>query len=270
MSTTMATVEPGAAARPPRKAPAPIPTSRLVAVELRKMFDTRSGFWLMTSIGIAALLATTAVILWAPENELTFETFATAIGFPMAVILPMVAILSVTSEWTQRSGLTTFTLVPHRGRVITAKLLGVLAIGVVSMLVAFVVGAFGNVVGTAIAGVDTTWNVGAVDLALIIVANILGMLVGFMLGVLIRNSPGAIVSYFVYGFVAPTLFEVLAAGQDWFRDIRAWVDFNFAQMPLFDGQVSTEAWAQLGVSGLFWLVIPLAIGLRLVLRSEVK
>ena len=39
----------------------------------------------------------------------------------MTIILPMIAILSVTSEWSQRSGLTTFTLVPHRGRVILAK-----------------------------------------------------------------------------------------------------------------------------------------------------
>jgi ABC-2 type transport system permease protein len=253
-----------------RTAPKPIPMSRIVGVELRKMFDTRSGFWLMTSIGIAALLATSAVMLWAPDDELTFETFATAIGFPMAVILPMIAVLSVTSEWSQRSGLTTFTLVPHRGRVITAKLIGILAIGVVSMLIAFTVGAFGNIVGTAIAGVDTTWNISALDLGMIIIANILGMLVGFMLGVVIRNSPGAIVSYFVYGFVTPGLFMLLAEAQQWFKDLQPWVDFNYAQTPLFDGEVSAEQWAQLGVAGLIWLVIPLAVGLRLVLRSEVK
>ncbi len=34
--------------------------------------------------------------------------------------------------------------------------------------------------------------------------NVLGMLFGFMLGVLIRNSAGAIVAYFVYTFVLPT------------------------------------------------------------------
>ena len=57
------------------------------------MFDTRSGFWLMASIAITALLATGAVILLAPDSELTYDTFAAAIGFPMAVILPMIAIL---------------------------------------------------------------------------------------------------------------------------------------------------------------------------------
>ncbi|MCW2759631.1 MAG: transporter permease, partial [Nocardioidaceae bacterium] len=87
----------------------PIPTSRIVGVELRKMFDTRSGFWLLASIGILAVLATAAVIAFAPDDELTYETFASAIGFPMAVVLPVIAILSVTSEWSQRTGLTTFT-----------------------------------------------------------------------------------------------------------------------------------------------------------------
>ena len=30
----------------------PVPFSRVINVELRKMFDTRSGFWLMSSIVI--------------------------------------------------------------------------------------------------------------------------------------------------------------------------------------------------------------------------
>src|SRR5688500_7416497 len=104
-----------------RAAHARVPLSRVTAVELRKMFDTRSGFWLMASIAIASVLATVAVILFAPDDELTHSTFGSAIGFPMAVILPLIALLSVTSEWSQRSGLTTFTLVPNRGRVILAK-----------------------------------------------------------------------------------------------------------------------------------------------------
>ena len=37
-----------------------VPLSRIVKVELRKMFDTRSGFWLMASIGILAALPRSA------------------------------------------------------------------------------------------------------------------------------------------------------------------------------------------------------------------
>jgi hypothetical protein len=254
----------------PRAVPERIPFTRVTSVELRKMFDTRSGFWMMASIAIAAVLATAAVILWAPDEDLTYSTFATAIGFPMAVILPMIAILSVTSEWSQRSGLTTFTLIPHRGRVIRAKAVSAVLVGVASMLLAFAIGALGNLVGTAIAGTDLIWDASAADLAYIVLGNVLGLLVGFMLGVLIRNSPGAIVSYFVYSLVLPTLFAVLAANQQWFRDLQPWVDFNYAQGALFDGSLTGEQWANLGVAGLIWLVLPLAAGLILVMRSEVK
>jgi ABC-2 type transport system permease protein len=253
-----------------RTVPSPIPMSRIVGVELRKMFNTRSGFWLMASIGIAALLATGATLLFAPDDELTQEAFSAAIGFPMAVILPMVAILSVTSEWSQRSGLTTFTLVPHRGRVIGAKMLATLAIAVTSMVLAFAVGAVGNIVGSAITGVDMVWDLTIQDFVLIVLGNALGMLAGFMLGVVLRNSPAAIVGYFVISFVLPALFMVLANAQAWFEDTWPWVDFNYAQGALFNGSVSAAEWAHLGVTGLVWLVIPMAVGLRTVLRSEVK
>jgi hypothetical protein len=247
-----------------------VPMSRLVGVELRKMFDTRSGFWLMASIVIAALLATGAVILFAPSDELTYGTFSAAIGFPMAVILPMVAVLSVTSEWSQRSGLTTFTLVPHRGRVISAKAMAAVFVGVVSIPLAFAIGALGNVVGTTIAGTDTVWDMTLAHGALIVLGNVLGMLVGFMLGVLIRSSAGAIVGYFVFAFVLPTLSEVLAASQQWFRDLQPWVDFNYAQGALFNGDMSGEQWANLASAGSLWLLLPLTVGLVLVVRSEVK
>jgi hypothetical protein len=254
----------------PRPAPARIPMSRIVSVELRKSFDTRSGFWLMASIAITSVIATAAVVLFAPDDELTYETFATAIGFPMSVILPIIAVLSVTGEWSQRSGLTTFTLVPHRSRTILAKAVVAVGVAVSSMVLALGIGAVGNVVGTTIAGVDQSWNITPTEFAYIVLANTLGLLVGFMLGVLIRNSAAAIVGYFVYSFVLPTLSMLLAASQDWFDRLQPWVDFNYAQSALFNGSMTGEQWAQLGVTGVIWLAVPLAIGLRIVLRSEVK
>ncbi|WP_372727984.1 ABC transporter permease [Nocardioides sp.] len=249
---------------------APIPFARIVSVELRKMFDTRSGFWLMGSIGILSLLATAAVIAFGAKDDLSYGAFAAAIGFPTAVLLPIVALLSVTSEWSQRTGLTTFTLVAHRGRVITAKAVCAIGVGVVSMVVAAGIGALGNLVGSTIAGVDTVWDVTVAHLALFILAHVLGMMIGFMLGVLLRSSAAAIVGYFVYSFVLTGLTELLAFHQQWFAEIRGWVDFNYAQGALFEGSVTAGQWAELGVSGLFWLVIPLAVGVGLVLRSEVK
>ncbi|WGX98592.1 ABC transporter permease [Nocardioides sp. L-11A] len=253
-----------------RPAPAPTPFRRILRVELRKMFDTRSGFWLMASIVILSVIATSATIIFAPRDELTYESFASAVGFPMAVILPLVAILTVSSEWSQRTALTTFTLVPSRRRVLAAKALLTVLIGAVSMLIAAAVGALGNIIGTAIAGVDPTWNVDVGEFAQIILANEIGMMMGFVLGVLLRNSPAAIVSYFVYSLVLPGVSGALASTQEWWSENGAWFDHNWATMRLFDNDMTGEMWAQLGVTSTIWLLLPLAIGTRALLRSEVK
>jgi ABC-2 type transport system permease protein len=92
------------------------------------MFDTRAGYWLMASIGITALLATGGVALFASDAQSIYANFTKAIGFP--IILPIVAILSVTSEWSQRTAFTTFTLVPGRHRVILAKAIASANVGV--------------------------------------------------------------------------------------------------------------------------------------------
>lgn len=248
----------------------PIPTTRLVGVELRKMFDTRAGFWMLASVGIVSVLATAAVIIWAPDEAITQNTFSTAIGMPLSVVLPIIAIMSITGEYTQRTGLTTYTLVPWRGRVIASKLVATLLVGVVSMLVALAVGALGNLAGSTITGLDASWDISVGTFGNIVLANILGMLMGFMLGVLFRSTPAAIVGYFVYAFVLPVAFGTLAAFQEWFRDLQPWVDVQFATTRLFDDTMTTESWQQLGVTTLVWLWIPLAIGLRAVLRAEVK
>jgi hypothetical protein len=253
-----------------RTASARIPLTRLVGVELRKMFDTRSGFRLMASILITSVLATAAIIVFAPDDQQTYDNFAAAVGIPMTIILPIIGILAVTSEWSQRSGLTTFTLVPHRGRVLWAKFIAAVGVGVVAMFVALVVGALGTLVGSLVTGLDPVWNVSVTEFALIVLGSVLGMLFGFMLGVLIRNSAGAIVAYFVYSLVLPPLVQLLAANATWFADVQPWVDYADARNALFNGSVTSEQWQHLAVSGTIWFLLPLAVGLFIVRRSEVK
>jgi ABC-2 type transport system permease protein len=256
--------------RKPRTDVSTVPLTRVINVELRKMFDTRSGFWLMASIVITALLTTIGTIAFAPKADLTYYTFAKAIGFPMTVVLPIIAILSITGEWSQRSGLTTFTLVPHRNRVITAKAVSSVAVAVASMLFAFVIGAIGNLVGSAITGTDLVWDVSVAEGVNIVLGSLLCLLTGTMLGVLIRNSAAALVAYFVYSLLLPTVSGILASSQEWFRDLRPWVDLNYAQAALFEGTLSTEQWANVAVTASTWIALPALLGLRLVMKSEVK
>jgi ABC-2 type transport system permease protein len=274
MSTTVTSRSVTATIPPPARAATGrhIRLTRITSVELRKMFNTRSGFWLIASLVITTILATAGVILFAPDAELTYSTFATAIRFPVAVLLPIIAILAVTSEWTQRSGLATFTHVPHRSRVISAKLIASVAVGVASMVLTFAAGALGNLVSGALTGNVLVWDVTLTQALYFVLGNISSLLIGFMLGVLIRASTGAVVVYFVYTFLVPILFGLLGDSQAWFRELQPWVDIQFAQtgLFLFDGTLTAEEWSQIGVTGLVWLVAPLLIGLRLVVKAEVK
>ena len=258
-------------AAPARRIFRPIPTTRLVKIELRKMFNTRSGFWMLVSIGVLSVIATGAVIIFAPDSAVTFESFAAAIGFPMSVILPMIAILGVTSEWSQRSGLTTFTLVPSRGRVIGAKASATFVVGGVSMVVAFAVGAVGNLLGTTIMGVDTVWDVSLSAAAQILLGNLVGMAIGFTLGVVLRNSAAAIVGYFVVSFVMPGILALLALVRSWFADLQPWIDWNYTQASLLENHTDTASkWAMLASTTAIWIVLPLISGLLFLRRSEVK
>jgi hypothetical protein len=249
---------------------APIPLSRVIRVELRKMFDTRSGFWLIASIVITGLIATIATIAFAPDADLTYYNFAKAIGFPITVILPMVALLSITSEWSQRSGLTTFTYVPDRRLVVGAKTLSSIAVAVGSMLFAFAIGAVGNVVGSTIAGTPTVWDLSVAHATTIVLGNMVSLSIGVMLGMLLRSSAGGLVMYFVLVLLVPNLTSLLAASQNWFKDLQPWVDLPFAQTNLFEGMHTGEQWAQIATSFTIWIVIPGFFGLRRVMRSEVK
>jgi ABC-2 type transport system permease protein len=258
-------------AAPARRIVRPIPATRLVKVELRKMFDTRSGFWMLVSIGVLSPISAGSLLVFGLNSDVTYQNFVRASGFPMSVILPIIAILAVTNEWSQRTGLTTFTLVPSRGHVIGAKAIATLLVGVGSVAVALAVGAVGNVAGSALAGVDTVWDISLSMAAQIALYNLVGMAIGFTLGVVLRNSAAAIVGYFVASLVLPGILVLLAQVRSWFEDLQPWIDWNKTQVALLDGATNTgKEWAMLGSTTMIWIVIPLVIGLLFLRRSEVK
>ena len=141
------------------------------------------------------------------------------------------------------------------------------------MLLAFAIGALGNLLGRRdhrhLPGLGRDASPNACTSCS---GSVLSLLIGFMLGVLIRASTGAIVAYFVYSFLLPTIFGLLADQPAVVPDLQPWVDVQFAQSGLFifDGALTGEQWANIAVTGVIWLVIPLAVGLGFVMRAEVK
>ncbi|MEO6789593.1 MAG: ABC transporter permease, partial [Ornithinibacter sp.] len=105
-----------------------VPFARLVRVELRKMLDTRAGRWLIIGIGLVIAGALT-IMFFTEGGDHSFSDYLQATTMPQAILLPVVGILAVTSEWSQRTALVTFGLEPRRVRVAWAKLVAALTVG---------------------------------------------------------------------------------------------------------------------------------------------
>jgi ABC-2 type transport system permease protein len=235
---------------------------RLTAVELRKMTDTRAGFWLQ--LGVAGLTVAAAIIT-ALTGHADTHTLRNILGNavqPAAVLLPVMGVLLVSSEWSQRTAQITFTLVPQRGRVLGAKL----AAGLVLSAEALVLALVASVVATAIAdpGVAHTWSlpVGALVQMAVYVATAVVIGIGF--GAALLSSAPAI----VLNFVGPLAWTAVAR-IDSIEGTARWLDQARTLSPLTEHLMSGHEWAQAGVTLAAWMVLPLAIGAWRVARSEI-
>lgn len=248
-----------------------VPFGRLVAVETRKAFDTRAGRALTFSIlGLVVVVIGVAATLFPEDGQDYVDQLGIA-GGVLGYFLPILMIMLVTSEWSQRTGLATFTLEPRRPRVILAKIAAGLGLAVAALVLAAAVAAVGTAV-SPVNGGEAVWNVGIEQVQSFLLTSLIGVLIGFALAMLLRNTPAAIVAYFVYTFILPTVAGALSALVDGLDKVVPWVEFNTAQMPLFTGDYrpTGEEWAQIAVSGTVWLVVPFALGLWSLVRAEVK
>jgi ABC-type transport system involved in multi-copper enzyme maturation permease subunit len=244
----------------------------LTRVELRKLADTRAGRWLLISIAgltLLVLIIQMSVVL-GQDLEVDFLDFLQGMNTPMGVLLPVLGVMSVTSEWSQRTAMVTFTLEPSRGRVIAAKLASVMIVAVAALAVGLLMGAVANLLYGALSGNEVVWGSPAKYAFYYLLLYVFGMATGFAFGALLLNSPAGIVVYFVYSFVLPTLFVIGAALMDWFESLQPWIDFNNDQNGLIDATIAGKDWLQLLVSGLIWLALPLAVGIWRIRRAEVK
>jgi ABC-2 type transport system permease protein len=253
-----ATAAPDAMLREPR-----ISLLRLARVELRKAYDTRAGFWLLATIALVSIALVVLTAVGGDFEDRTFVDYFHNVNWPVSILLPVLGILLITSEWSQRSALTTFTLVPDRWRVVVAKLLALTALTIGAIAVSIVAAAIGNVVG----GGDGSWSFGVDTLGEVLVFQLVGMFIAFAFGLVFLSSALAIVLY----FVLPTIWSILVNVIPGLEGAAEWLDLGQTTTPLNEGGgPSGEEWAQLGTSVALWLLVPLAIGLWRLARAEVK
>jgi ABC-type transport system involved in multi-copper enzyme maturation permease subunit len=249
-----------------RAIPAPASLVRLTTVELRKMYDTRAGRWLLIAIGLAALARQVLGLFVGEADDRTFHMIFASSMLPVSLLLPVVGILAITSEWGQRTAQVTFTLTPHRFRVVLAKLAAAIALtgGVVAACLA--AAAVVNLFGIAMVDANGSWHLTATIIPNELLYLLICVLSGMGLGMLLLNSAAAIVLY----YVLPSVWTLVTNLVESTREAAKWLDLTLTSVPLIQDDMSSGAWARLGTSALLWSVLPITLGAWRLLRSEIK
>jgi ABC-type transport system involved in multi-copper enzyme maturation permease subunit len=255
----------------------PVPFGRLVAVELRKMRDTRAGLWLQVLTGGLLVLAAVITLLVTTLEEVAVgaDIVVQVMTIPVSLLMPVLAITCVTSEWSQRTGLVTFALVPDRARVLLAKLVTVLLLAVSTIGLAVVTGVATLALHGLLGESAVDWSVDWSALAWTAAVQVLYFLMAFGLGLVVLSTPAAIAIFYVVAMLLPLMvYGPLFLAFSWGQDVIPWIDLGFATTPLTDptgeSEVTGTTYAQTAFTTLLWVVAPLVGGFARVARAEIS
>lgn len=267
--------EPSTAPRGPARLPARleesddrcVPFVRLVHVELRKILDTRAGRWLLIAIAAVTAIVVGIVIFNGSSGEdKDLVQFIQATVIPQSILLPLLGIITVTSEWSQRTALVTFALEPNRTRVGRAKLSSAMLLGLAVFATAALLAVLATLLCQVLRGSDPSWSVDALTLGGVVLAQLLAVIQGVAFGLILQNTPAAIVAY----LVLPQAWSIVGDLVHGLNGVQPWLDLNSSTSHLVDASMNAEHWAQLAVAALLWVALPLVAGIWRLGRSEVK
>lgn len=248
---------------------------RVLQVEYRKVVSTRPLRILLASVVVLVLGITAAFTYWhgdmfSPEvaespEWLPWFVVAFILRLPIQYVLPAIIVLIVTTEWSTRSAMTTFTLVPRRSWVIAAKSIVALTLIAISYALICAGGIFATWFGRERAGVSHAGMWGTTgDVLRDVTGWLLLMLCALGIALLLDSSSLAI----AVALVAPTIVQILRTLNQTLSDIFAWVDLNGMIQAVLLGN-NTENVPQLVVAALLWVVAPLVAGMWITLTREV-
>jgi ABC-2 type transport system permease protein len=208
----------------------------------------------------------TVQLSWGATENATFAGFYDGLLTPTSLLLPILGILSVTNEWTHRTALATFTLVPQRLRVVAAKLGAAVVLATASLLVTLLASAFGNLLAVAFDKGEGNWDLSAYVVLHTLLWHGLSVVMGVAFGMLLTGAALAISVY----FVLPITWSVAGFMFDALKDVAPWANLDLAMDALTTDATNLTDWARVATSALLWIGLPLLVGSVRLTRREIK
>ncbi|HEY4855027.1 MAG TPA: hypothetical protein VII22_29920 [Streptosporangiaceae bacterium] len=240
----------------------PIPFGRLLRAEWRKTTGTRAARWLLAAVAVITIGGLEIPLLFPHDVTQSRASYLTWAGLGLTRLLPIVLMLAMTAEWSQRTAMTTFTQEPRRARVLAAKILTGMGISLAGAVYAFGLAEL-TVAAARGAGRDITLGWNWTQLAGFAVFILLTSTIGIAFGALLHNTAAAIVTYFALA-AAFSLLMIPAL-----QAVGNWINTGQTYGWVLDGQWAGHG-AQIATSTLLTIVLPLTAGLIRTLRREVR
>ncbi len=236
---------------------------RLTRIELRKMLDTRSGLWFSAAVAAVSLVTVIVTSLVKGGHDSTLARLFNNSVEPAAILLPVLGVLLVCGEWSQRTTLTTFTLVPDRRRVLSAKVAAAILLASAAFAVCLACSVIFGELSPAPGGAG---SLSIVVLAQGLVFLTATMVIGVAFGAAIMLSAPAIVIY----LALPTAWDALSSTLHPLKTLSHWLAIGPTLGPLATHSFSATDWAHAGTTLALWLAVPLIVGVWRFARRDVN
>jgi ABC-2 type transport system permease protein len=243
--------------------PAPIPFRRLVGVEWRKTIGTRAARWILIGVGLVMIGVLAIPVALPDETAQTLGEYMFFAGTGLSILLPVVLILSLTSEWSQRVALATFTQEPRRARVLSAKF----TVGAIMSVGAAVIGTAAAAAALLLSGGigrDVAWSLPLDSVVALLAFTVLNVAMGMAFGALLHNTAAAIVVFYLLGFVWGILGAIGPI-----QKVAEWLDPNKALSYIQSADWSGR-WPEILTALAVWIAVPLVAGTMRTLRRDVS
>lgn len=219
---------------------------RLIRSEIRKFFTTQTWIWLL--LGAIIMSGIQAVVLLAfagqgpqgegglpPIDSPIILTLVLAAPASATIFIAILGVIGITAEYRHKTIAPTFLVTPARWKVIAAKLVTYLLLGVAYALVAAVVIGILAAIWISAAGGSFTlagdnWKV---LLGAAISSGLYGI-IGVGVGALIRNQIAAISGLLAYLFVIEPILSAIPATRDVYKFLPGGAGsslYTYAQVP---------------------------------------
>lgn len=236
--------------------------ARLVAVELRKLVDTRSSRAIFAVLAViaVALVVGLAVVGSRQGQPVTFLSLAGSIGLFTALAMPLIGILGMTSDVAHRTTLVYYPLLRGRAGLFWAKVLAAAVLALALQLFVYLLSA---VVAAALGGLGTPgpFDGAGQEFFTGLATCLLSTMFGVALAAAIRRTALAITVVILLSLVGNGLILTVLP------DASGYLSTITAPAALLGGPDAPSA-LEVATSLTLWYVIPLGIGWWIAEKGE--